>query len=563
MAAEHYDLVAVDVEVEPTRDLAHGDYTTNVALKVASRWGVAPRQASGTILTDLLKSKVLLKLCSKMEVAGPGFINFYIKPEVLLKEFVDTSDSKLFKGKKIIVEYSSPNIAKPMHVGHIRSTIIGAALANLYESLGAKVIRLNHLGDWGTQFGKLIAAYKLWGSKSAVHKNPIEEMLKLYVRFHEEIKENPDLEARGQEEFKKLEQGDQENRKLWEWFRIESLREFDKLYKRLGAKFNYLTGESFYESMLPGVVADLTKRKIARKNDDGSVVVHLVEESLPPMLVQKSDGASLYATRDLATIRYRVQHFKPKEIIYVVANQQALHFEQLFATAERAGYAPGVNLEHVKFGLVLGEDGQKMATREGKIIKLEEVLDKAVTLARQIVEQKNPRLTAKVKSHVAEVVGIGAVKYNDLSQNRNTDIAFHWEKMLAVDGNSGPYLQYTYVRLKSILRKALASGKGKSKKSVPHAPVSLTAATPPDLTLLRLLSRYSEARLRAVHEKGPHLLAGYIYELAEQVNSFYHSSPVLTAGAELKALRLHLISHAAEVLKDGLAILGIGVVEEM
>ncbi len=557
-AAVHYQLRPEEVEVTTTRDLAHGDYATNVALRVASKWGVTPRQAADTLLAELQQSKFVLKNFSKVEIAGPGFINFYLKPEVVAKEL-----STVFTNRKVIVEYSSPNIAKPMHVGHIRSTIIGEALANMYEALGAKVVRLNHLGDWGTQFGKLIAAYKMWGKASAVKKHPIDEMLALYVRFHEEMKENPELERQGQEEFKKLEEGDKENRRLWEWFRAESLKEFDKLYKRLGVKFTHLTGESFYESALPAVVTDLVKRKIAVKNDDGSVVVHLVQESLPPMLVQKSDGASLYATRDLATIRYRVQHFKPKDILYVVANQQALHFEQLFACAVRAGYIPGVELQHIKFGLVLGEDGQKMATREGRIIRLEELLDKAVAGARKIVEQKNPKLTVREKSLIAEVVGVGAIKYNDLSQNRNTDIAFNWSKMLAVDGNSGPYLQYSYVRLKSILRKAVGNSKKAVFKPTPISVPSLAVATPADLTMLRLITRYPEAILRAVDDKAPHLLAAYLYELAEAVNSFYHSSPVLNASVQLKLLRLNIVYHAAEVLKDGLGILGIGVVEKM
>lgn len=567
VARKHYQLTPEEVEVSVSRELAHGDYTTNVALKVASKWGVLPRQAAETILEELKTSRFIVRNFDKVEIAGPGFINFTIKPELLLGGLpllTNYKEHDLWRGKRVIVEYSSPNIAKPMHIGHIRSTIIGAALANIYENLGAKVIRLNHLGDWGTQFGKLIAAYKLWGKRTAVHKNPIEEMLKLYVKFHEVMKDKPELEKQGQEEFRKLEDGDRTNKALWNWFKKESLREFNVIYKRLGIKFDRVTGESFYEPMLKGVVADLLKRKIAIKNADGSIVVHLESDALPPMLVQKSDGASLYATRELASIRYRASHLKPNLMLYVVGNEQALHFEQVFATAARANYAPHLKLEHIKFGLLLGSDGQKFATREGKIIKLDEVLSQAILLTRQIMDKKNTKLPAKTKVRVAEVVGVGAIKYNDLSQNRHTDITFNWDKMLSLDGNSAPYLQYTYVRLKSILRKAQNGKKSVKKFKLPKVGTAvLEQATLSDVTMLRMISRYPEAILRAAEENGPHLLAGYLYELANSTNNFYQVSPVLNANHHLKNLRLTLVNTAAEVLKQGLEILGIEVVEQM
>jgi arginyl-tRNA synthetase len=564
IAQEHYQLTSQDVELTPTRDLAHGDYTTNAALRVASRWGVPPRQAAEVLLEQLKISKTVNALCSRVEVAGPGFINFWLKHSWLighLSEFTNPKDRAVARGQRVLVDYSSPNIAKPMHIGHIRSTIIGQALVNMYQALGAKVVGVNHLGDWGTQFGKLIAAFKLWGNRAALHKQPIEEMLKLYVKFHEVAVEQPELEKNGQEEFRKLEQGDRANRALWNWFKRESLREFNALYKRLGVKFTYITGESFYEPKLKGVVNDLLKRRLAIKNADGSIVVHLESANLPPCLVQKSDGASLYVTRDLATIQYRWQRFKPTKFLYVVANQQALHFEQLFAVASQAGYVGrNAELEHIKFGLVLGEDGQKLATREGRIIKLEDVLAEAVTRAKKIVDNKNPKLSARERAHIAEVVGVGAVKYNDLSQNRHSDIAFNWDKMLSLEGNSAPYLQYTYVRLKSIMRKA-----GVTKPAVKKVggEALQQVLTERDINMLRLLSRYPDAISRAVRENGPHLLAGYIYELANAVNSYYHDSPVLNAGAILRPFRLTIVSSAAAVLKEGLGILGIATVEQM
>ncbi len=559
-AQRHFQLKPEEVELSATRDLAHGDYTTNVAMKVASRWGVPPREAAETILAELKQSKFIAANIAHFEAAGPGFINFFLKPEKLWEGLATLTEPKshaVYHGQRVLVEYSSPNIAKPMHIGHLRPTIIGAALANIFESLGAKVTRMNHLGDWGTQFGKLIAAYRRWGNRAAVHRNPIDELLKLYVRFHEVLKEQPELEREGQEEFRKLEAGDRANRALWKWFRAESLRDFNVHYRRLGISFSHIIGEGFYETMLPGLVRDLLKRKLATKNADGSVVVHLARENLPPALVQKSDGASLYLTRDLAAIRYRLGRFKPNRMFYVVGNEQALHFEQLFAVAALAGYSGTAELRHVKFGLILGEDGQKLATREGKIIRLEDVLDEAELRAHAVVEKKNPKLPPAVRKRVTRVVGVDAVKYNDLSQNRHTDIVFSWEKMLSLDGNSAPYLLYSYVRLCSILKKA-----GKPARKRLTAAV-VARAGEPELALLRQLSRYPDAPGPAAHGLGPPLLAGFLYGLATAVNGFYQAVPVLKAEANPKELRLALVRTAADVMQQGLETLGLEVVEQM
>lgn len=564
-ALKHYQLKPEEVELEVPKELSHGDFTTPVALRVASRWGVTPRVAAETLVEELNNSPVIKKIISRIEIAGPGFINFWVKPEILaqsLNKLLSSDNLSLYKKQRVVVEYSSPNIAKPMHIGHIRSTLIGQAIGNIYEALGAQVIRLNHLGDWGTQFGKLIVAFKMWGSRAAVKKNPIDELLKLYVKFHEVMKENPELEKQGQEAFKQLELGNRQMRSLWNWFKSESLKEFNSIYKRLGIKFNHITGESFYEPKLKGVVSDLLKRKIATKNSDGSVVAYLEKEGLPPCLIQKSDGASLYATRDLAAIQYRLKHYKPQSMWYVVGNEQSLHFDQLFTVASKAGYSGNAKLGHIKFGLILGEDGQKLATREGRIIKLDEILNKAVEMARDIVDKKNPKLSPKQKKEVAENVGLGAVKYNDLSQNRLTDITFNWNKMLSWEGNSGPYLQYTYVRLKSILRKA--SSKKSKSKSVKFSNQLINIAEKSDINMARLLLRYPESLIKAAKEQGPHMLALYLYELSVAANSYYHDTPVLKAGSnELKELRLQLVSMCAQVLRHGLNILGIKTVEEM
>ncbi len=558
-AHKHYQFKLEEVEVEPTRDLTYGDLMTNVALKIASRWGVPVREAAETIKEELSQARAVSSICEKIEIAGPGFINFWIKPAVHLKSLAEVAKPKtqaIYRQAKIIVEFSSPNIAKPMHVGHIRSTIIGAALANIYEALGAKVYRLNHLGDWGTQFGKLIAAYKKWGKREQVKQSPIDEMLRLYVKFHQEMKTDPDLEQEGQKEFLKLENGNRQNKALWNWFKKESLKEFDKLYSRLGVKFSHVLGESYYEPMLKGVVAELLRKKLAVKNEDGSVVVHLQDASLPPCLVQKSDGGSLYVTRDLAAIRYRVKRFKPSRVLYVVGNEQSLHFEQVFAVAKLLGMSENTELKHVKYGLILGEDGQKLATREGRIIPLHEVLDQAHKLALKIVQSKNPGLPAKTKEQIAEAVGVGSVKYNDLSQNRHTDITFNWQKMLSLEGNSAPYLQYTYVRLKSVLKKA-----GVKNHKINSS--TLEQTTVHDIAVLRTIMRYPEYLRRAAEDSAPHLLAAYLYDLANQINTFYHAAPVLKAEIKLKNFRLSLVSAAADVLKTGLGILGISTVEQM
>ncbi|MFH1111853.1 MAG: arginine--tRNA ligase [Patescibacteria group bacterium] len=554
---EHWQLAAEDVEITSPKELWQGDFTTNVALKVAARWGVPTSQVADTLVGELVQSKFIRQYFSKVTPAGPGFVNFFLSPEALYYELSQETKSStwpLLRGNKVVVEYSSPNIAKPMHIGHLRSTIIGQALANIYKALGAKVVSLNYLGDWGTQFGKLLVAYQKWGSKVELKKNPIDEMLRVYVYFHEQVTKQPELEKEAQIAFKKLEDGNSKLQAIWRMFKIFSLKEFNKLYKRLGIKFNHLESESMYQKALVGVLKDLIKQKIVTKNPDGSIVVMFNNEKLPPMLVQKSDGASLYATRDLAALKSRVKKYKPAQMLYVVGSEQSLYFDQLFATAKLAGYIGKTKPQHIKFGFMFGEDGKKMATREGKIVKLEELFNKSVDLAWRVVQKKNVKLSQEEKARVAEVVGVGAIKYNDLSQNRLTDIIFNWKKMLSFDGNSGPYLQYTYVRLKSILAKA---GKISKTKFDAHY------LEDGDVELLRKLVQYQDGLTRAAKENFPHLLANYLYELANTVNSYYHESPVLKVQEPLRSLRLDLVQKSAQILKQGLAILGIETVERM
>ena len=439
---------------------SQGHYSTNIALRLAKQEKKSPLDLARELAGKIEKA-VPPRFIEKIEAVPPGFINFWISAKTaqeefahVLKNLANFGQSRAGESKTVIVEYSQPNIAKKMHVGHLRTTIIGDALANVLEFSGYKVVRWNYLGDWGTQFGKLIAAYKMWGDEKTIKADPINELQKLYVRFHDELKNNPDLDKCGQEEFRKLEEGDKENRKLWEWFKKESLREFEEAYALLGIKkFDTYIGESFYEKEMQPLVARLKKAGIA-KESEGALIIPLEKAGLPLALVQRSDGASLYLTRDIANLEYRLKKYKPAKILYVVANDQALHFSQLFAVATILDLEDKAELVHVKYGLVLGEEGKKLATREGRVVLSEEVLDRAMELARKTVDEKRPDLPEEKRREVAEAVGIGGLKYGMLKENRLTDIAFNWNQVLDFSGDSGPYLQYTYARLRSILRKA-------------------------------------------------------------------------------------------------------------
>jgi len=561
---------AFEIFIPEKENLGH--YSTNVALQIAKTEKKKPIELARELVRKIQKASPK-DLFEKVEAAEPGFINFWLSQKTLEEELSSIQKSlknygrsSLGKGKTIIVEYSQPNIAKMMHVGHLRTTIIGDALANIFEFLGYKVVRWNYLGDWGTQFGKLIAAYKLWGDKAKMETNPIEELQNLYVRFHDEAKQKPELHKLGQEEFKKLEEGDKENKKLWEWFKKESLKEFEKIYQILDVKFDTYIGESFFDKEMRPLTKELLQKGIAKKSE-GAVIIPLEKFNLPPALIEKSDEASLYLSRDIANLRYRLKKFKPVKILYVVGNEQSLHFEQLFAVAKILGMNKA-ELIHVKYGLVLGEEGKKLATREGRAILLNDVLEKGIRLARKVVEEKNPELSDKEKDSIAEVVGIGALKYNDLKENRNSDIVFNWKKMLDLTGDSAPYLQYTYARLMSIVRKsparnrqaqALAGGQianGKAKKSGNYDIGLLGKEI--ELKLIRKIIEFPDKVLRSAKDLSTSNLANYLYKLATVVNQLYESTPVIKEKNELRRNALLVfIETAASVIKSGLGLLGI------
>ncbi|MBI4193350.1 MAG: arginine--tRNA ligase [Candidatus Colwellbacteria bacterium] len=548
---------AREFRLAPPEHDRFGEYATNAALLVARSRKTSPLESAERMRAELLSiaPKGLIK---DIRVAPPGFINFFLSDRALrdvvsrvAREGALYGSSREGRNRTIIVEYPSVNIAKPMHVGHLRSAILGGALANLHDFLGYRVVRWDYLGDWGTQFGKLIAAYKRWGSRREVLADPIGSLLALYVRFHAEMKADPELALAGREEFRKLEAGDRENRRLWRWFRDASLKEFGRFYRLIGVRSDVKIGESFFEDKMSAIGRALAKKKLLEESE-GALIVRLDGEGLPPALVRKSDGASLYLTRDLASLFYRIREYHPAKILYVVSNEQALYLEQVFAVARRVRTV-SADVVHVKFGLVLGEGGRKFSTRDGGAVSAEAIIAEAIRRARAVVEKKNPKLPEREKERVARAVGIGAVTYNDLSQYRTSDIVFNWETMLSFTGDSAPYLQYTYARLKSVLRKA------------PRARAATTGG--PFAESERLVARellyVPEAIRRAATEYAPNILADRLFKLANAVNFFYESEPILKAPKEERAVRLAIVEASAIALKTGLGLLGIEAVERM
>jgi len=438
-----------------------------------------------------------------------------------------------------------------MHVGHLRSTIIGQALYNIYSFLGFETIGDNHIGDWGTQFGIMIAACKEYDIN--LKNITVKEMLDIYIRFNKKIDKNPKLQEVAREEFKKLEEGDKRNREIWKILKEKSLKEFDKIYKILGVKFDLVLGESFYERELKEVIKNALKRKVAIKNKDNSIIISLEKFNLTNCLIQKSDGATLYETRDLATIKYRVEKYKPDKILYIVGNEQTLHFEQLFQCASLLKYISYEKVQHVKFGMILDESRKKLASRKGRFISAEDLINKIIESANNIIKEKNPKLSKKEREKAAKIIGIGALKYNDLSQNRKKDIVFDWQKMLSFEENSALYLQYTYVRLRSILRK--------SKLYKKCDPKLLKESK--ELQIIKKIDIFPVVLKRVIDENQTNFLANYLFELAGLLNNYYESFPILKSEQSIKIARLYLIKTAVIVLKTGLNLLGVEILERM
>jgi arginyl-tRNA synthetase len=508
---------------------------------------------------EKLKEKITLpKIFSKVEVAGP-YLNFYVNTSIFSEETLtkinnNYGQQNLGNGKTITIDFSAPNIAKPFGIGHLRSTVIGNCLYKVHHALGYKVIGVNHLGDWGTQFGKLVTAYKKWGDEKELEQNPIKYLLKLYVKFHEEAEKDESLIEEGRTEFKNLEEGDKEATALWETFKELSLQEFKRVYKILDVEFDSYNGEAFYNKMLNETI-ERVKKNIKTEMSDGALIVDLEKDKMTPLMLLKSNGTTTYHTRDLAAAFYRLKEYTPEKLVYVVGQDQKLHFRQLFKVLEMMNLEEG-KFVHVDFGMIKFPEG-KMSTRKGNIIFLEEVLDKAIFLAEKIIDEKNPNL--KNKKETAKDVGVGAIIFADLSNDRIRNINFDWDRMLSFEGETAPYIQYTHARACSILRKVKKEfGKGVSPK-VNFDAINLRE----ELILVRSLYNFQEVLVRVAETYKPHHLANYLISLAQAFNEFYHKCPVISEMEQQMKSRLLLVDCVRQVLENGLGLLGIKAPQEM
>ena len=537
---------------------------------------INPRQ----LATDVVAKLDVSEWCEKVEIAGAGFLNLRLKPSALALTLESAARGehlffdKAAQAKTVIVDFSSPNVAKPMHVGHIRSTGIGDALQRLLRLLGHHVISDNHIGDWGTQFGKLLLGWKQILDREALEKDAIAELERLYKVINNECDANPARLEEAKQELVKLQAGDKENTAIWQEMIRLSEKQFDEIYGRLGVKFDHTLGESFYNPHLGNIVKDLLARGIARESEgavavfsDGSLppkedpfLVNRDGEWVPdPALIRKSDGGFNYMTTDLATINHRFKTWSPQEIVYVVDDRQSMHFKKLFLTFVRwqPEAAKRVKLVHVGFGKIMGEDGKPFKTRSGDTVKLNELLDEAEERALKIVSEKNPELPEEKRRDIARVVGIGAVKYADLLPNRQSDYIFSWDKMLALQGNTAPYLLYAYARIGSIFRKAELETRN-SKLDI-HIELS----TPEEIALAKHLLNFGQTLEAAAEEYRPNFLCNYLYELAGKFTSFYEHCPVLKSERVTRESRLVLCDLTSKVLKQGLNALGIETLEQM
>jgi arginyl-tRNA synthetase len=541
------------VQVVPTADPRNGDYQASIAMVLAKARRENPRTLAGRIAEKIN----LAGISGPAEVAGPGFINFRLDPEFVAQRLHALSaDSRLGvekdpTSKTLIIEFSSPNIAKPMHVGHIRSSILGDAITRVARFLGHRVITDNHLGDWGTQFGKVIYAWKHFRDNNALETDPMAELVRLYREADLRSKQDFAVLEQCRLELVKLQQGDPENRAIWGQAVALSLREFASVYKLLGVEFDEQLGESAYDAELPSMVARLLAKGIAEISD-GAAVIFDNEISETPFMIRKSDGGFGYASTDIATLEYRIKRWNPDGIWYVVGVPQQLHFRQLFSVARRLGYR--VDLEHIAFGSILGEDRKLMRTRSGESVPLRELLEEAIQRAGELVREKNPALTDIESGEIARTVGLGAVKYAELSQHRLTDYAFSWSKMLSFQGNTAPYLQNAYVRSRAIFRRL----------DGPFQPPSrLVLADPAEQTLGKEILRFGEVLPAVLDGFKPNVLASFLYELAAKYHVFYERCPVLTAEGETRTSRLLLCDLFSRTIKTGLMLLGIEVPERM
>ncbi|HEY2746608.1 MAG TPA: arginine--tRNA ligase [Polyangia bacterium] len=544
--------------VARAKKVEFGDIQINAAMQLAKAEKKQPREIAARIVAAIADHPAV----AKAEIAGPGFVNVFVRDEWLAAHASDAlAVRNIAGGQRVVIDYSSPNVAKPLHIAHIRSIVIGDAIKRALRAVGYDVVADNHIGDWGTQFGKLIVGWRRWLDPAAFDKDPVAELLRLYIKFQEESKTGEDDEegtspllAEARAEVVKLHQGDPANRALWKKLLDVSMIDLDRLYKRLDIQFDVVLGESFYNDMLPATVERLVKEGIAEESR-GALVVFFRKsdgtDEMPPAIVRKSDGGYNYMATDIAGALYRAERWNPARIIIVVDERQQLHFRQFFAIARKLGVT--CSLEHVWFGLMRLPEGT-ISTREGKLIELEALLDEAETRAFAVATEASPDLSEAERREIARVVSTGAVKYNDLSRDRTSLVTFTWDKALSLTGNSGPYLQYAYARIQSILRKAAGEG---------AAPGPLAPLAPSERALLTRIYDYGAAVEAVAAQTRPHLLCDYLYDLAGAFSTFYAEHQVLKAEPAVRASRLTLCAMTARALGDGLRLLGIDVLDRM
>ena len=546
--------------IEKPKDTTNGDYAFP-CFRLAKQLKKAPQiiaeDIKEKIESDIEKSKEI----EKVEIAG-GYLNFYINKilitEEVLKEISKSDEygkSDIGKGKNIVIDYSAPNIAKPFHIGHLRSTVIGGALYNIYKYLGYNTIGINHLGDYGTQFGKLIEGYKLWGHEYEIEKNPINELTKIYIRINNLCKEDENVLNRCRDNFKKLEDGDEYCTKIWKKFRELSLKEFEKVYELLGSKFDSWNGEAFYSDKMSEVI-EILQNTGKLQESQGAKIIDLENKGINiPCIIEKTNGSTTYATRDLAAILYRARNYDFDKALYVTSYEQVLHFKQVFEVAKLLGldekYTNG--LEHVSFGMVLLPTG-KMSTREGNVVKLEDLLNESIQRAKKIIEEKNPDL--ENKEEIAKKVGIGAIIFNDLANSRVKDEIFDWDIILNFQGETGPYIQYTYVRTQSVLEKI---------EEIPEiSKIKLDNLT--DMysqNIIKLLYDFQNVLIQVTQKEEPSILSRYLIELAKSYSTFYNENKILCEEKELQEARIYLTYATGKVLKIGSNLLGITMPNKM
>lgn len=541
-----------ELNVEEPKRAGQGDLSVPVFVLAKSMGKPLPEIADD--VASIIKEGPAGQYIADVKIMG-GFVNMHLSwprvAEGIIRDFEHDIPVQADDERTIVIDYSSPNIAKPFSVGHLRSTIIGHAIGNIAERLGHHVVRINHLGDFGTQFGKIIYAYLHYGDEDKVKENPIEELMRLYVEFHEIAKEDPSVEDEARTIFRELESGNPRYQRIWEWFREVSLNEYMRIYDLLGVRFDAYDGEAFYNDKMKPVIEELNEKGLL-KEDEGAMIVDLGED-MPPALIQKKDGSTLYITRDLAAIFYRKDTYGFDEALYVVGNEQKLHFEQLRRVITKMGYDFADQIEHVNFGLVL-QDGKKMSTRKGKIVRLESVIDEAVRLSLEHINEKNPDLDNK--DEVAKKVGVGAVIFNDLKNYRANDFEFDLKSMVSFTGQTGPYLQYTSVRMASILSDA-------------HD-FSYDSDIDPSLfekkhyhDILKIASQYGKTLKTAAEENAPSVLAKYLLQLASLFNHFYGEEKILVKDKKERNTKLHVLSIVKRILDDGIKLLGMEVIEKM